>query len=116
MGALMDLKKVGSRIKKFRDRQGLTQEQVGNYLDLSRSQISLVENGERTIDLEKLEKLANLFGVDLAVFFAEDEDQVSTELAFAFRSDDICQSDLEQIARFKKIVKNHQKMKRLKNE
>lgn len=114
--AIMDLQRVGNRIKQFRKRQGLTQEQVASYLDLSRPQISLIESGERSIDLNKLEKLANLFGINLAVFISEDEMQLSTELAFAFRSDDVNESDLEKIAQFKRIVKNHQKMKKLVDE
>lgn len=112
----MDASKIGSRIKQFRVRQGLTQGQVAEYLELSRSQISHIEKGKRNIELEKLERLANLFGVELAAFFNEDEASQATELAFAFRSDDLNQSDLDQIAKFKKIVMNHLKMKRLINE
>lgn len=112
----MDNELIGQRIKKFRDRQGLSQEQVASYLGMSsRSQISLIENGKKPIDLEKLEKLANLFGVNLGVFVSENEKKFTTELAFAFRTDEVNESDLEEIADFKKIVLNHQKMKRLAN-
>lgn len=112
----MDSKKVGNKIKAFRERQGLSQDHLADYLNLSRVTISMIESGDRTIDMEKLERLANLFGVELSVFFSDDEGKFETELAFAFRTEQIESSDLEEIANFKRIVKNHQKMKRLLGE
>lgn len=112
----MNTERIGKRVQEFRKRQGLTQDVLADYLDLSRSQISHIENGERKIELDKLESLANLFGIKLATFFSEDEEALETELAFAFRSDDISQEDLQEIAEFKRIVMNHQKMKKLLNE
>lgn len=112
----MDSKIIGGKIKRFRKRQGLTQDHLADYLGLDRSTISLIEKGERTIDMDKLEKLANLFGVELSVFFSDDDSMFETDLAFAFRTDQLEQSDLEEIANFKRIVKNHQKMKRLLGE
>ena len=112
----MDSKIIGEKIKRFRKRQGLTQDHLADYLELDRSTISLIEKGERTIDMDRLEKLANLCGVELSVFFSDDDAMFETHLAFAFRTDQIEQSDLEEIANFKRIVKNHQKMKRLLGE
>ena len=57
-----------------------------------------------------LEKLADLFGVDLADFFEEDSNQIKANLAFAFRATDLQEKDLNEIASFRRVVKNYLKI------
>ena len=59
------------RVTKLREQSGLTQEEVGNKLGISRQRWILVEKGERDLSTEELEKLAALFGIDVADFFEE---------------------------------------------
>jgi transcriptional regulator with XRE-family HTH domain len=62
---------IATKVSKLREQAGLTQEDVAARLGLSRQRWILVEKGERDLNTEELEKLASLFGVDVADFFEE---------------------------------------------
>jgi len=100
-------------IKRLREKLGYNQEAISNFLGIKREMVSYYENGKREIPLETLEKLANLFGVDLEIFFSESVEDASTDIAFAFRADDLSTKDLESIAEFRKIIKNYQRITNL---
>lgn len=105
--------KTGELIKAYRERMGLSQEAVASFLGIKRETLSYYENspdGRPDAPLEVLEKLADLFGVDLSDFFEEDTKQLKANLAFAFRAKDLKDSDLNEIARFRKVVKNYLKI------
>lgn len=106
---------IGQNILQYRELLGLNQQQTGEYLGVTREFISLIETGKREISLGNLDKLANLFGVELEDLLEEDKQMVNTKLAFAFRSDET-EEDLSQIADFKKIVLNYLKMDSLKHD
>lgn len=103
---------IGNNILKIRRQQKLTQEDLAVYLGVSREQISNYERGTRSISVEDLERLSDLFGIDLSDLFEENFDLQNMNLAFAFRS---CNSkeDLQHIASFKKVVMTYIKMKSL---
>lgn len=44
-------RKIGERLKKLRQLNGYTQKQVGDYLKIDQSNLSEIENGQRTIDV-----------------------------------------------------------------
>lgn len=106
---------IGNNIHKFRVAQGLTQENLADYLDVSRELISLYENGNRSIPVTSLDKLADLFGVDLEELLEENATLTKTNLAFAFRSKSITDTDIQSIAEFKKIVSSYLKMNTILN-
>lgn len=60
-----DTKEVGMRIKQLRKARSLNQDDLGNVLNLSRPQISNLENGRRNINLHQAKALADYFGVSL---------------------------------------------------
>jgi transcriptional regulator with XRE-family HTH domain len=108
-------KTIGRNIKIFREAQSLKQEQLAEFLGIKRPMISYYENGEREIPIIQLDKLANLFGVDISVLMEENPENIKSDLAFAFRAEGISPADLKEIAGFKKVVKNFLKMKRIGN-
>ncbi len=59
------MKKVGNVIKSLRIKDNMTQEMLAEKLNISRSSIGMYENGEREPSLELLEKIADLFNVDM---------------------------------------------------
>ena len=75
--------------------------------------ISFYENEGREITLEILEKLSDLFGVELDVFFIDNVDEALAEVVFAYRKDDLDNNDMENMAAFGKIVKNYLKINNL---
>lgn len=52
-------------LKKLRLEKGLTQSQLAEALDISKSAISMYECGKREPELDVLEQFADFFGVDL---------------------------------------------------
>ena len=102
---------IGKNIKSYREKLQLTQSQVAKNLGISRELISLYESGKREIDLNKLELLTDLFGVELVNLIEEDSELVTIDLNFAYRSDEMTDDDLKQISEFRRIVKNYLKMR-----
>ncbi len=105
----MDNVLIYSNFKQLRENLNLTQDQLAEYLEKSREEISYYETGKREIPLSVLEKAADLFGVSLSDFFEEKPSGIT----FAFRADDLNKSDLETISKFKRIMKNYQRINRL---
>lgn len=106
----------GRNIKAYRERLFLPQQEVADFLGVPREMISYWENGQREISLEMLEKLADLFGIELINLLEENEQMTQADLALAFRSDGLSQSDLEQISAFHRIVKNYLKIQEIKTK
>ena len=52
---------VGDRIKLLRLAEGLTQQYIGDLLDLSQKSIALIESGKMKLDDDQLDVLANYF-------------------------------------------------------
>lgn len=108
--------KTGNRIKLLRTSLGLKQEHIAEYLGISREYVSMIENNERDASLNNLEKLADLFGVELSDLINEDENNVTVTASLAFRADEVQIADLEQVSKFRSIVKNYLKMQKILNE
>ena len=106
----------GIIIRTLRDKFGYSQNAVANFLGVKREMISYYETGAREVPLEALEKLADLFGVDLEIFFAENAEEATIDLAFAFRADKLNEKDLGSIAAFRRVIKNYQRIKNLEKK
>jgi len=100
----------GVTIKALREKFGYSQEDLARFLGVKREMISYYETAVREVPLEILERLADLFGVDLDIFFSDNIDEAITEIAFAFRADELNKNDLESIASFRRIIKNYQRI------
>ena len=106
---------IGNNIKLYREKLSLTQDTLANYLGVKREMISYYENAKRPIELAKLEKLADLFDVELSDLLKETTSQVELELTFAFRSEGLEDTDIKSIGEFQKIVRNYLKMRTILN-
>ncbi len=51
-------KQVGSRIREYRLKRGLTQEDLAHEADLHRAYIGQIERGEKNIGVQNLQKIA----------------------------------------------------------
>lgn len=107
---------TGIIIKTLREKFGYSQDAVASFLGVKREMISYYETGAREIPLDIIERLADLFGVDLEIFFSDNIEEAITELAFAFRADDLNEKDLESIAAFRKVIKNYQRITKLEKK
>jgi len=106
---------IGTNIRKYRELQELNQQQLAEYLGVTRELISFIEGGKRDISIDYLTKLADLFGIELSDLLEEDNEVQDVNLALAYRNND-SNVDLESIASFKRIVLNYMKLEGLKNE
>ncbi|GAA4493294.1 hypothetical protein GCM10023172_01700 [Hymenobacter ginsengisoli] len=107
---------LGANIKQLRLSNGFTQQQLATYLDIDRSLLAHIEDDRRQPGLVLLEKLATLYGVDLADLLSPSPEALALNAAFAFRAaGDFQPTDLEHIAGFRRIVSNYLKMKRIED-
>jgi transcriptional regulator with XRE-family HTH domain len=104
---------IANNMKRMREASGYTQENVADFLGVRRSAYANYEAGVREIPLTLMEKLADLYGCDLYDLYTEDESALAGMLVTAFRVESLSASDMEQIATFKRIVKNSLKMDNL---
>ncbi len=102
---------VANNLLALRQRHGLSQENIANYLGVARPIISYYETGERSIALEHIEKLADFFGIDAYDLLDESPVNQQSMIAFAFRAEELKQEDMIGIATFRKVVRNYLKMK-----
>lgn len=58
-----DYSVIGKRIKKIRDENGCTQEQLAEFLDVSNAYISKIERGKTTINLNTLSSICDYLKV-----------------------------------------------------
>lgn len=107
---------IGSNLKKLREANRFSQEQVSSFLGITRSAYSNYELGDREPSLDILEKAANLFGCDLYLMYEEDSNVVNNMLVCAFRVDNLTEADVVEVAAFKNIVKNYLKLNELCDE
>lgn len=105
---------IYEKLKMMREKAGLRQEQIANYLGVTQTFISKVETGERNLAVDQLESVVNLYGYSLAAF--ADMEQDPHPIQFAFRAQNISQEDLRAIADIGKIAINSRFMAELLEE
>ena len=71
MHAIRDSKFIGRRMRQIRERAGLSQNEVGDLLEVSYQQIQKYEQGVNRISVEKLQRLAAALRVPMMAFFAD---------------------------------------------
>jgi transcriptional regulator with XRE-family HTH domain len=106
-------KQIGQNMKYFREQNDLSQNDISSYLNIDRSLVSKYEHGEREVPLPVLEKLANLYGVDISVFLESEPAHAALHQALAFRKDKMQSDDLPQLANFRQIVMNYIDIRKL---
>lgn len=100
----MNTATIGSRLKALREQCGFTQSMVASYLDVDQSLISKAEGGTRALTADMLEKLAALYGVQVAVLLKSDAEV--KPLSFALRARTVAVDDLKTIGAINLIALN----------
>lgn len=106
---------IGNNIRNFRISQGYRQDDLAEYLAVTRTMVSYYETGEREVPVASLNKLADLFGIDLEELLEDNSMVANANLAFAFRTETKVGTDTESIASFKRVVMNYLKMETLRD-
>jgi transcriptional regulator with XRE-family HTH domain len=105
---------IGKKVKELREKAGLNQMQIAQFLEVDQSTISKCEKGERQFQVDHLERLGNLFGLSLGDLM--NGDVSVTPLQIAFRADGMQVEDLNAIADIQKIALNLNQMRTLLQE
>lgn len=69
-----------TRIKELREKQKLTQKELGKLVDLDRTTVSKHEEGTRGIDSSTIKKYAEVFKIETHELFVNPDDLVSDPL------------------------------------
>ena len=104
---------IGKKLKQLRKSKGLTQEQVSEKVDITRSTISNYEIGRRTPHLKDLSALAGVFGVGLDYFGVSEKDDAFELIARAkeiFESKDVPRETKEEL--YREMMKLYLEMER----
>ncbi len=107
----MDMKILGTNIKKLRENAGLGQKHLAGYLGVDQSLISKFESGERAVSSDMLDKLAALFCCSPAAMMSPGGCEAS--IGFAFRTAGIEEKDLEALTVINKIALNQMQMDKM---
>ena len=96
---------IGENAKRARESNGFTQASVAGFLGVDQSLISKFEKGERSLQVDLLERLANLYGYRISDF--ERVDGLSAQrIKTAYRSGGITSEDMEAIHDIRRIAMN----------
>jgi transcriptional regulator with XRE-family HTH domain len=99
---------IGERLRRSREYLGLSQEEVADYMEISRPAISNVEAGKRKVSSEELRRFSRLYRRPYEYFLGETEEIVDDETVGAlFRTtQELSDGDREQVLRFAQFLKN----------
>lgn len=96
-------KKLGQRVRKIRQKQNLSQEELAEKIDIAVNNMGKIERGESFVTAVTLEKLATVLNVKVEDFFKFDSfvsiDEMKEELDFNKMSD----NEIKQLYRFYKL-------------
>ncbi len=93
-------KVVGKNLNELRRKNGYTQQQVSDYLGITQSNLSKIENGERNFNMTLLDKLCLLYNCTPEYLLGETDIYVKSRIAF--RSDE--KVDLSVVAKMNEIT------------
>src|SRR5580692_1974684 len=76
--------RLGPKVRALRRRESLSQVQLAERLGISPSYLNLIESNRRPLPATVLIKLAQLFGIDLHAFGADDDARLVSDLLEVF--------------------------------
>lgn len=97
---------IGKKLQAVREKLGLTQKQVWEYLGISSTQLSYYENGKREIGLADLNRLAQLYGYSMEYFVKNDSDMDVNDISLAFKAGEIKDEDMKVVLWARQFINN----------
>ncbi len=110
----MTSRMIGQKVRTLREKAGLNQAQIAQFLGVDQSTISKCEKGERQFQVDHLERLGSLFCASLGDLM--NDEAPLAPLQIAFRADGMQVEDLNAIADIQKIALNLDQMRALLRE
>src|SRR5260221_6612659 len=97
---------LAAKLKEAREYVGLSQEEVANILKIPRAAISLIEKGERKVDVLELKQLARIYQRNVEYFTgANTEPELPKEISHLARTaSTLTPKDIEELTRFAQFL------------
>lgn len=99
--------RLGRNLALLRARSALSLDVLANYLDISSEELCLYETGNQVMPSTLVCKAAVLFGVKEYDFYSKNAIAHLESPVMAFCGERMTAADLESVAAFNKIVRNH---------
>ena len=80
MNLQVSQKELGQRIGDYRKMKGLTQEDLAKNIGMSRSSLTQLESGNRSIDVFELQRIAIVLGFSLDIFLSSGLTQINESI------------------------------------
>lgn len=77
---MIDAKQLGNRLRRIRELCGLSQEVVAHELELPRTALTNIENGNRKVSILELTKLAEIYKCSPSFFLEESEESQAEDI------------------------------------
>lgn len=109
-----DRLELGAKLRECREYLGFSQDDVSTVLGIQRAAVSLIESGQRKVDVMELKKLAELYQRPVSFFTAEKitAPSLPPQLhAFAKKAKDLSPKDLEELVRFAEFLTSRSQSK-----
>jgi len=98
---------LGNRLREAREYVALSQEEVADFLGISRSAVSLAESGKRKVDAIELTKLAKIYQTSVADLTGESSGATPPMVEHLAReAKGLKEKDQEELLQFAKFLKS----------
>lgn len=107
-------KKIGENIKKYRQFNNMTQEELSKKLEIAPNTLSNYENGNREPNSDIISKIADIFNISIDELYGR-KYNINEPISIAASTkdgidlSDICEEDKKTIMNIYNIIKNKNK-------
>ena len=110
----LERQRLGEQIRREREYLGFSQDEVADALGITRPAVSLIESGQRKVEVLELKRLAVLYGRSVAYLSGETAEPSVGEpvRALARLAKTLSPSDLDELQRFAEFLRTRGKPKR----
>jgi len=110
----VDRSALAARLKNAREYAGFSQEEVSGYLKISRSAVSLLENGARRVDALELTRLAKLYQRSMEELTGQERSPPESEpiKMVARAAQELTPEDQSEVLRFAQFLRQRRSASR----
>lgn len=107
----LERQRLGEQLRREREYLGFSQDEVADSLGITRPAVSLIESGQRKVEVLELKRLAALYGRSVAYLTGEESEPAAGEpvRALARLAKTLTPRDLDELQRFAEFLRTRGK-------